>query len=243
MAVAPSFQKYPLYGEPYEKNGRQYIKIVYPDGHHREVRWHEKEPPKSKSNEAAILNRLRTHNLKKALGFTNGYITIFKGDIDSLIDWFHEEPKCRYHCSFGWYIVSTDELPQIPAGLEPIQLKWEDVAFADEEQLRPESEIREYIDSLVYDPSPSRWQGEVGDRLEKALTVTKVIPIEGYYGNSTMHIFSDSEENVYIWTTAAKTLEIGKTYIIRGTVKEHKMFKNVPQTILTRCAICQDKAV
>ena len=43
--VAPSFQKYPLYGEPYEKNGRQYIRIVYPDGHHREVRWYEKEPP------------------------------------------------------------------------------------------------------------------------------------------------------------------------------------------------------
>lgn len=237
MAVAPSFQKYPLYGEPYEKNGRQYIRIVYPDGHHREVRWYEKEPPKSKTSEAAILNRLRTHNLKKALGFTNGYITIFKGDIDSLIDWFHEEPKCRYHNFWGWYIVSTDELPQIPAGLEPIQLKWEDVAFADEEQLRPESEIREYIDSLVYDPSPSRWQGNIGDRITRYLTVTKVIPIEGYYGNSTMHIFSDPEENVYVWTTAARKLELGETYEVVGSIKALQKYRGKEQTVLTRCRI------
>ena len=243
MAVAPSFTNLEQLSEPFEENGKKYILVKTKSGNSRKVRWYEKEPPKSKSSEAEILNRLRTHNLKKALGFTNGYITIFKGDIDSLIDWFQEEPKCRYHNFWGWYIVSTDELPQIPAGLEPIQLKWEDVAFADEEQLRPESQIKEHIDSLMYDPSPSKWQGEVGDRLEKTLTVTKVIPIEGYYGNSIMHIFSDPEENVYVWTTAAKTLEIGKTYIIRGTVKEHKSFKNVPQTILTRCAICQDKTV
>ena len=238
MAVAPSFQKYPLYGEPYEKNGRQYIRIVYPDGHHREVRWYEKEPPKSKTSEAAILNRLRTHNLKKALGFTNGYITIFKGDIDSLIDWFHEEPKCRYHNFWGWYIVSTDELPQIPAGLEPIQLKWEDVAFADEEQLRPESEIREYIDSLVYDPSPSRWQGEVGDRITRYLTVTKVAELpDGYYGPSTFYLFADEEGNEYTWTTAARKLELGETYEVVGSIKALQKYKGKEQTVLTRCRI------
>ena len=238
MAVAPSFQRYPLYGEPYEKNGRQYIRIVYPDGHHREVRWYEKEPPKSKTSEAAILNRLRTHNLKKALGFTNGYITIFKGDIDSLIDWFHEEPKCRYHNFWGWYIVSTDELPQIPAGLEPIQLKWEDVAFADEEQLRPESEIREYIDSLVYDPSPSRWQGEVGDRIDRTLTVTKVTPLaDGYYGPSTFFLFRDEYENEYCWTTGSKSLDLGATYDVRGTIKSLQIYKGKKQTVLTRCRV------
>lgn len=238
MAVAPSFQKYPLYGEPYEKNGRQYIKIVYPDGHHREVRWYEKEPPKSKSSEAAILNRLRTHNLKKALGFTNGYITIFKGDIDSLIDWFHEEPKCRYHNFWGWYIVSTDELPQIPAGLEPIQLKWENVAFVDEEQLRSESEIREYIDSLVYDPSPSRWQGEVGDRIDRTLTVTKITPLaDGYYGPSTFFLFKDEYDNEYCWTTGSKSLELNATYEVRGTIKALQKYKGKEQTVLTRCRV------
>ena len=237
MAVAPSFTNLEQLSEPFEENGKKYILVKTKSGNSRKVRWYEKEPPKSKSSEAEILNRLRTHNLKKALGFTNGYITIFKGDIDSLIDWFQEEPKCRYHNFWGWYIVSTDELPQIPAGLEPIQLKWEDVAFADEEQLRPESEIREYIDSLVYDPSPSRWQGNIGDRITRYLTVTKVIPIEGYYGNSTMHIFSDPEENEYTWTTAARKLELGETYEVVGSIKALQKYKGKEQTVLTRCRI------
>jgi hypothetical protein len=235
MSVAPSFQKYPTFGEPYEKNKRKYIVIVYPDGHHREVRWYDTEPAAAPSK-TSELKKIRS--TKDVLGFSKGYITIFKGDTYPVLEWFQREPNCRYHNYFGWYVISEEEIPEnVPAGIEPIQLKWEDVAFADEDQLRPESQIKEHIDSLMYEPSSSKWQGEVGDRLEKALTVTKVIPIEGYYGNSTMHIFSDPEENVYVWTTAAKTLEVGKTYIIRGTVKEHKSFKNVPQTILTRCNI------
>ena len=209
--------------------------MVYPDGHHREVRWYAETPSKAPQNKT-----LRP--LKDVLGFSKGYITIFKGDTYALLDWFRES-TARYHSIWGWYFVSEDELPQFPAGIEPIQLQWKDVAFEDEDQLRPESQIKEHIDSLMYDPSPSKWQGKIGDRLEKVLTVTKAISIEGYYGNSIMHIFSDPEENIYVWTTAAKTLEVGKTYVIRGTVREHKSFKNVPQTILTRCAICQDKTV
>ena len=242
MSVAPSFQKYPTFGEPYEKNGRQYIVIVYPDGHHREVRWYDKEPAAAGSKSTSILGK-KIRTTKEVLGFTNGYITIFKGDTYSLLEWFQEEPKCRYHKIFGWYVVSEDELPTLPAGIEPIQLYWENVAIVEEDCLKSEDLIKQHIDSLIYEPSKSTYQGDIGDRLEKTLTVIKAIPIEGYYGNSTMHIFSDPEENVYVWTTAAKTLEVGKTYVIRGTVREHKSFKNIPQTILTRCVICQDKTV
>ena len=247
MAVAKSYKSYTICGEPYEKNGKMYIVIAHPNtGNRREARWYtdaeyNKLYPEDKieivPGTGTFCGGKKIRSLKDALGFEKGYITIFKGDTSSLLEWFQEEPKCRYHKFFGWYVISTEELPEIPAGIEPIQLKWEDVAFVDEEQLRSESEIREYIDSLVYDPSPSRWQGEVGDRLEKALTVTKVIPIEGYYGNSTMHIFSDSEENVYIWTTAARKLELGETYEVVGSIKALQKYRGKEQTVLTRCRI------
>ena len=224
MSVAPSFQNLERLSEPFEENGKEYILVKTKSGTTRKVRWYE-EPMK------------KIRPLKEVLGFTKGYITIFKGDTYSLLEWFQEEPKCRYHKFFGWYVISEEELPEIPAGLTPIQLKWEDVAFADEDQLRPESQIKEHIDSLVYDPSPSRWQGKVGDRLEKALTVTKVIPIEGYYGNSTMHIFSDPEENVYVWTTAARKLELGETYEVVGSIKALQKYRGKEQTVLTRCRI------
>lgn len=222
--VAPSFQKYPTFGEPYEKNGRQYIVIVYPDGHHREVRWYEEEPK-------------RIRSVKEVLGFSKGYITIFKGDTYSLLDWFREEPKCRYHNFWGWYCVSEEELPEIPAGLETVRLEWDKVAFADEDQLRPESQIKEYIDSLIYGPSPSKWQGEVGDRIDRTLTVTKITELDGgYYGPSTFFLFTDGV-NEYCWTTAAKKLELGKTYEVRGTIKSLQKYKGKEQTVLTRCRV------
>ena len=239
MAVAPSFQKYPTFGEPYEKNGRKYIVIVYPDGHHREVRWYDTEPAAA-SSKASELKKIRS--TKDVLGFSKGYITIFKGDTYPVLEWFQREPNCRYHNYFGWYVISEEEVPEnLPAGIEPIQLKWEDVAIIEDDCLKSEEQIKKHIDSLIYDESPSKHQGNVGERLELTLTVKRVVEKEGYYGNSAFHIFSDEEGNIYTWNTSSKTLEVGRTYHLKGTVKEHTCFRNVNQTNLTRCAICQDK--
>ena len=236
MAVAPSFQKYPTYGEPYEKNGRQYIIIVYPDGHHREVRWYDTKPAAAGSKSINGLGK-KIRTTKEVLGFTKGYITIFKGDTYSLLEWF-QESTARYHNFWGWYFISDEELPEIPAGITPIQLKWEDVAFADEDQLRPESQIKEYIDSLMYDPSPSKWQGNIGDRITRYLTVTKITELpDGYYGPSTFFLFADEEGNEYTWTTAARKLELGESYEVTGTIKALQKYKGKEQTVLTRCRV------
>lgn len=225
MAVAPSFQSLERLSEPFEENGKEYILVKTKSGTTRKVRWYE-EPMK------------KIRPLKEVLGFNKGYITIFKGDTYSLLEWFQEEPKCRYHKFFGWYVISEEELPKIPAGVTPIQLKWEDVAFADEDQLRPESQIKEHIDSLMYDPSPSKWQGEVGERIDRLLTVTKITELpDGYYGPSTFFLFSDETGNEYCWTTAAKKLELGETYEIRGTIKSLQKYKGKEQTVLTRCRV------
>ena len=225
MATAPSFANLERLSEPFEENGKEYILVKTKSGITRRVRWYE-EPMK------------KIRPLKEVLGFTKGYITIFKGDTYSLLEWFQEEPKCRYHKFFGWYVTSEDELPTLPAGLEPIQLKWEDVAFADEDQLRPEGQIKEHIDSLMYDPSPSKWQGEVGDRIDRTLTVTKVTPLaDGYYGPSTFFLFKDEYDNEYCWTTGSKSLELNATYEVRGTIKQLSVYKGKKQTVLTRCRV------
>lgn len=224
MATAPSFANLERLSEPFEENGKEYILVKTKSGTTRRVRWYE-EPMK------------KIRPLKEVLGFTKGYITIFKGDTSSLLDWFRES-SARYHKLFGWYFISEEELPEIPAGITPIQLKWEDVAFADEDQLRPESQIKEHIDSLMYDPSPSRWQGEIGDRIERLLTVIKVTEMpDGYYGPSIFFLFSDEAGNEYCWTTAAKKLELNETYEIRGTIKSLQKYKGKEQTVLTRCRV------
>ena len=51
--------------------------------------------------------------------------------------------------------------------------------------------------------------------------------------------FNDEDKNVFVWTTASRTLQVGEQYTVKGTVKEHKMYKHTKQTILTRCR-CQE---
>lgn len=222
--VAPSFQKLELAGEPFVEGDKEYVMVRYPDGHTRKVRWYE-EPMK------------KIRSTKEVLGFSKGYITIFKGDTYSLLEWFRSAEECRYHSFWGWYVPSELTLPIIPAGVEPIKLQWADIAFEDEDALKGESAIKEHIDTLMYDPSPSKWQGEVGERIDRLLTVTKVIPIEGYYGPSSFFLFEDEDKNEYTWTTSAKKLELGETYEIRGTIKQLSKYKGKDQTVLTRCKV------
>lgn len=235
MSVAPSFQKYPTFGEPYEKNKRKYIVIVYPDGHHREVRWYDTEPATA-SSKTSELKKIRS--TKDVLGFSKGYITIFKGDTYPVLEWF-QQSVARYHNFWGWYIVSEDEVPEIiPAGITPVQLKWEDVAIVDEDCLKSETLVRQAVDALIYESSPSEFQGEVGDRIDRTLTVVKVTPLEdGYYGPSTFFLFKDEYENEYCWTTGSKSLDLGATYEVRGTIKALQNYKGKKQTVLTRCRV------
>lgn len=237
MAVAKSYQKLATYGEPFEENKKMYIVVITARGAHKKVRWYtDAEYAKMYPEETPKVVKIRS--TKDVLGFSKGYITIFKGDTYSLLEWFQEELKCRYHKFFGWYVISEDELPTLPAGIEPVQLKWEDVAFADEDTLKSEAAIKEHINSLIYESTGSEWQGEVGDRIERQLTVTKVIPLDtGFYGPSTFHLFVDADGNEYSWTTGSKTLEVGASYLTRGTIKELKIYHNSKQTVLSRCML------
>ena len=89
----------------------------------------------------------------------------------------------------------------------------------------------------------SRYQGEVKKRQTFDLTVTKVVDLfSQVFGASNLHLMNDKDGNVFVWKTASERLEVGKTYKLAGTVKEHKLYegRNVPpveQTVLTRCKI------
>ena len=107
--------------------------------------------------------------------------------------------------------------------------------------LLPEEQIRIAVDSLLYEPTSSKYVGSIGDRLELTLTVQRVIDLDGFYGPSHMHVMIDADENVFVWTTASKKWETGQTYHIRGTVKEHRTYRNVQQTCLTRCTEIKKK--
>ena len=230
MAVAPSFVNFEMLTDPYEVSGKMYIRVRNPKtGTERQVRWYNNEP---KSKSSAVNNFNKTQ--KEVLGFEKDYITIFKGDTYAHLDWFRAS-IARYARWWGWYIISTEEVPaDLPEGIEPIQLPWELVGQEDG-NLKPEHLVKEAVESIIYDSSDSEYQGTLGERLDLYLTVERTIELDGNYGRSTMHLMRDDCGNLYVWTTASKSWAAGSEHHIRGTVKDHRTYRNEKQTVLTRC--------
>ena len=63
--------------------------------------------------------------------------------------------------------------------------------------------------------------------------------VDGVYGTTTMHIMHDDCGNEYVWTTGAKSLTVEEEYFMRATIKDHRVYKGINQTILTRCSIAK----
>lgn len=235
MPVAKSYAGLKIEEGPYQVNGRMYCKVRQLNGGIKQVRWYsEAEYKRMYPGEIVHTPDAERKTQKDILGFDKGYITIFKGDTYSNLEWF-KRSIARYCRMWGWYIVSTDELPaDMPASVIPVRLPWELVG-KDDGTLMTDGQIAAALEPLLYDASPSEFQGNIGDRIEKVLTVRKNICLQGAFGVSSMHIFEDENENVYVWTTTSKSWPEGSEHKIRGTVKDHKIYKNCKQTILTRC--------
>ena len=174
-------------------------------------------------------------SLKKVLGFQEGYITIFQGDIEANEDWFRRS-NARYCVLWGWYVVSEEEVPSdLPDGIAAIKLEWDEVAVSDED-LKPNSIIADVVNNKLYPEGLSKYIGDIGERLLLTLTVIKNIPLgQTYEKETTMHIFHDEDQNEFVWVTGARNWPVETVKTIKGTVKDHKVYKGSKQTILTRC--------
>ena len=94
--------------------------------------------------------------------------------------------------------------------------------------------------------------GEIGKRIKVTATFKKSFEYVdhkfSYYGTTHyIHSFEDSEGNVIVWKTTAMIdyfegdkciiVSEGSTVELTGTVKEHGMYKDSEQTILSRCKV------
>ena len=232
--VAKSYQSFPQIGEPYvQENGKMYVKIQKGTAI-KEVRWYSSaEYMKMYPNEV-VEEETPFKNQKHMLGFTDGYITIFRGDQEKYEDWFNRS-IARYCVHWGWYIVSEDMVPfDLPAGLEPVRLDWNIVGIGS--SLRAANEVRAAITNLLSNTSKSKFKGSIGERLTLTLTVIKSSQTQNHFGGHTAkHTFEDSDGNQYYWETGAKFWAEGSIKTIRATVKEHRVINNIQTTILQRC--------
>lgn len=237
--VAKSYQELEQVGDIFVSAGKQYVNVRLKSGKIKSVRWYSdkeyaKMYPEEKKTAVDRSSDPYYKPQKEALGFTKGYITIFKGDTYAALPWF-QQSIARYATPWGWYIISTEEVPaDLPSGIEAVRLPWESVGL-ESGNLKSEMVIKEAINAILYEASTSEYVGSIGERLELYLTVEKSFQIENAYGISTCHIFRDDIGNAYSWITSAKCWSVGSEHHIKGTVKEHKKYKNECTTILTRC--------
>ena len=84
----------------------------------------------------------------------------------------------------------------------------------------------------------SNFLGEVKGKVKATATLTAKKYIDSYYGTSVLHNFVDTQGNQLVWFSSNDTsIEIGETTNVTGTVKEHKEWLGVKQTVLTRCKL------
>ena len=220
MSVAPSFVNFTKLSEPFESGGKMYIKVQNPSTKSiRTVRWYED-------------NKVKTPgvvNLKRALGFEFG-------DIHLPIKFEEEEmlahPDSRYHTTIGWYFPADKK----PVDFETVSLPWAAISVSDSE-LKARVDVETAVSNLLYAPTTSTFQGSIGERIIRTLTVTDKVSKETQYGHTLIYTMTDSDLNQYLCASSSKTtiLEVGGTYNIKGTVKEYINNKNNKITVLTRC--------
>jgi transcription termination factor Rho len=127
----------------------------------------------------------------------------------------------------------------IPSCIQSVQLPWELIGNEDGTLKRKEDIENALCLIRLDEQSKSTFQGQIGQRLEVSVYVDKVVDLAAnQYGSiNHLHTFIDDKENIYVWNTASRRLNEGDSLRIRGTVKEHKNYQGVQQTIFTRCSI------
>lgn len=92
---------------------------------------------------------------------------------------------------------------------------------------------------LENEKSISNYVGEVGQRVKINIVSNKVVTSwETDYGVVSIYKLVDENGNVFTWKTS-KYINKGEDekFTLVGTVKEHKEFRDVKQTELTRCKV------
>ena len=174
----------------------------------------------------------------QGFGFDNDEYCIYRvvGNTFSIKDEL-KALGCKFKPSVGWYadhaLEGYETQRMVAASLleeSPVSILWKDKAEVEPLWLER---------TRAVEASPSKWQGEIGSRLELYLHIDRAF--EGSYQITSwksttnyMYLMSDKEGNVYKWSTSCFYKE-GDDIHVRGTVKDHAEYKGIKQTVLTRC--------
>ena len=150
---------------------------------------------------------------------------------------FKFSPLLRWHSPENTFIL--------PDTCSYLEIRYEDFFEWDEEAgiSFMKENTREKLD-LIFNPpceSPSKFVGEIDEKIcELRCRVKNIGGYNTAYGYRWVYNFIDENGNEYSWhSTYNKSLSAGMELEISGTIKEHKEYKGINTTILTRCKVTQ----
>lgn len=237
--VAKTYQSLEIQGEPFEENKRLYVNVLTAKGP-KKVRWYTDAEYRRMYPDAPVENKLMDFNARHAFGFgEKGYITLYKGD-ERVVERWAENDRTNIwrNTTFGYYTPSKFPTPKVLNGIEPIQLKWEQVQDY-EDRMKPHEEVAKFVSDLLGGSaiSNSTYQGKENDWLEKEIVVKENIAREDHFGEKHTHYMRDVEGNMYIWETGTKNFEVGMALKLRMKVKAHKEVKGEKCTVVWYCKV------
>lgn len=140
MPLAPSFAEFERLSEPFFENGKYYMNVRNPrTGTERKARWYsDAEYAKTYGRKLSLDDGF--DGLKHARGFDNGPILVIRGNCANDEEWL-QASNARYAVGIGWYIVSTDTLPQdAPKHFKYLLLGWKE-AIIDERHMKKPNDL------------------------------------------------------------------------------------------------------
>ena len=233
MAVAKTYEKMELIGEPFRENGKMYIYVSAPKGQ-KKVRWYSDAEYKRMYPGAEVIRDIMDFNAKHAFGFEEtGYITLYKGT--NVEEWANDDrSNIRYNCTFGFYTPGRLSLPALTEGIEPVRLMWEEVQ-AHDDRMKPHEVVQKIVGKKIGTASNSKYQGAVNEWIQKEVAVREKKSNETHFGTKHTYTLADAEGNLYIWETGAKDYENNKTVSLKMKVKEHKEVNGNEVTVVWYC--------
>ena len=235
MAVAKTYTKMEVSGEPFQENGRMYVNVIAPKGL-KKVRWYTDVEYKRMYPGEVIESNTMDFNARQVFGFgEKGYILLYKGK--NVEDWAeNDRTNIWFNLTFGYYTPSKLTPPKVIDGIEMIQLKWEEVVSHDD-RMKPHEEVKKYVDSLLLldGNSKSQYQGAKDEWLQKTVTVREKKSNETHFGTKHAYTLEDTEGNMYVWETGAKDYPCGKAVSLKMKVKEHKENNGEKVTVVWYC--------
>lgn len=108
-----------------------------------------------------------------------------------------------------------------------------DVAYQMEKRIREERRLAEQKAM-----QKSEHIGNIGDRITVNVEEWRCLASwDTQWGTTFMYQFKDTDGNVFIWKGSKYIDDDKEKFTIKGTVKEHGEFRDVKQTIITRCKV------